>query len=132
MNRMALCDTVLPTGGGPVGNAPIFAPAGTRFDTCFSTLHRDKEIWGPDADVFRPDRWAGEWRPSAFEYMPFGAGLRQCLAQQKATMETSYLITRLLQEFKEIQSRDERPWQAQVALTAKNANGCLVALTRAT
>jgi hypothetical protein len=41
-------------------------------------------------------------------------------------------MTRLLQEFKEIQSRDERPWQAQVASTAKNANGCLVALTRAT
>ncbi|KAF1963892.1 cytochrome P450 [Bimuria novae-zelandiae CBS 107.79] len=131
-NRMALRDTVLPTGGGPDGTAPIFAPAGTLFDTCFATLHRDKKIWGPDADVFRPDRWAGECHPSAFEFMPFGAGPRQCLAQQKATMETSYVITRLLQEFKEIKSRDERPWQAQVALTAKNANGCLVSLTRAT
>ena len=126
---MALRDTVLPTGGGSDGTAPIFAPAGTMFDTCFATLHRDKGIWGQDADVFRPERWSGQWRPSSSEFVPFGAGPRQCLAQQKATMEASYVIVRLLQEFKKIESRDERPWQAQVALTAKNANGCLVGLT---
>ena len=130
-NRVALKDTVLPAGGGPDGTAPVFAPAGTLFDTCFSTLHRDKKIWGPDADNFRPSRWDGGFTPSPFEFMPFGAGLRQCLAQQKATMETSYIIARMLQEFKEIKSEDDRPWQAQVALTAKNANGCLVSLTPA-
>lgn len=128
---MALRDTVLPTGGGPDGNAPIFVPAGTMFDTCSATLHRDKSIWGQDADVFRPERWSGKWRPSAFEVVPFGAGPRQCLAQQKATMETSYVIVRVLQEFETIESRDDRPWQGQVALAAKDANGCLVGLIRA-
>ncbi|KAF2788808.1 cytochrome P450 [Melanomma pulvis-pyrius CBS 109.77] len=131
-NRVALKDTVLPTGGGQDGTSPIFAPAGTLFDTCFATLHRDKKIWGSDAEEFRPDRWDGGFTPSQYEFMPFGAGLRQCLAQQKATMETSYIVTRMLQEFKEIKSEDDRPWQAQVALTAKNANGCLVSLTPAT
>jgi cytochrome P450 len=62
--------------------------------------------------------------------MPFGAGARQCLAQQKATMETSYIAVRMVQEYKEIRSEDDRTYQAQVALTAKNANGCLVSLTR--
>ncbi|KAF2687594.1 cytochrome P450 [Lentithecium fluviatile CBS 122367] len=129
-NRVALRDTVLPMGGGPDGKAPIFAPAGTLFDTCFATLHRDKKIWGPDAEEFRPSRWDshGGFAPSLFEFMPFGAGLRQCLAQQKATMEASYIVVRMLQEFKEIRSEDDRPYQAQVALTAKNANGCLVSL----
>jgi cytochrome P450 len=130
-NRVALKDTVLPTGGGPNGTGPVFAPAGTLFDTCFATLHRDKKIWGPDADEFRPSRWEGEFNPSPFEFMPFGAGLRQCLAQEKATMETSYITVRLLQEFREIRSEDDRPYQAQVALTAKNANGCLVSFTPA-
>jgi cytochrome P450 len=64
--------------------------------------------------------------------MPFGAGLRQCLAQQKATMETSYIVSRLLQEFREIRSEDDRKYQAQVALTAKNLFGCVVSLVAAT
>jgi cytochrome P450 len=129
-NRIALRDTVLPTGGGPNGTAPVFAPAGTLFDTCFATLHRDKKIWGPDADEFRPSRWAADatFSPSLYQFMPFGAGVRQCLAQQKATMEASYVIARMAQQFKEIRSEDNRPYQAQVALTAKNANGCQVAL----
>ncbi|KAF2868572.1 cytochrome P450 [Massariosphaeria phaeospora] len=130
--RVALKDTILPTGGGLGGTAPVFAPAGTLFDTSFAALHRDKNIWGPDADEFRASRWNGGFKPTRFEYMPFGAGLRQCLAQEKATMEASYIITRMLQEFKDIKSEDDRPYQAQVALTAKNANGCLVSLTPAT
>ncbi|KAL5117423.1 hypothetical protein ACEQ8H_004739 [Pleosporales sp. CAS-2024a] len=112
-NRVALKDTILPVGGGPNGTDPVFAPAGTLFDTCFATIHRDKEIWGPDADEFRPSRWDDGFNPSPYEFMPFGAGLRQCLAQEKATMETSYLTVRMLQEFKEIRSEDERPYQAQ-------------------
>jgi cytochrome P450 len=129
-NRVALRDTVLPTGGGPNGTALVFAPAGTLFDTCFATLHRDKKIWGFDADEFRPSRWAADatFSPSPYQFMPFGAGVRQCLAQQKATMEASYVIARMIQQFKEIRSEDDRPYQAQVALTAKNLNGCHVAL----
>ncbi|KAH9885955.1 cytochrome P450 [Xylariomycetidae sp. FL2044] len=127
-NRVALRHTVLPTGGGPDGTAPVFAPVGTLFDTCFSTLHRDPKIWGPDADEFRPSRWENDYSPPPFTFMPFGAGPRQCLAQQKATMETSYIVSRILQEFGEVKSEDEQPYQAQVALTAKSAHGCLVSL----
>jgi hypothetical protein len=43
-------------------------------------------------------------------------------------MEASYIIVRLLQEFEEIKREDDRPWQAHVALTAKNVNGCVVSL----
>lgn len=46
-------------------------------------------------------------------------------------METSYLIARLLGEFKSMESRDEREWVGQVEITAKNLNGCRVALKAA-
>ncbi|KAI1479989.1 cytochrome P450 [Daldinia eschscholtzii] len=132
MNRVALKDTILPTGGGSDGTAPLFAPAGTLFDTCFATLHRDPKVWGPNADEFVPSRWENDYSPPPFTFVPFGAGPRQCLGQQKATMETSYIVSRILQEFSGIKSEDEKPYQAQVALTAKSAHGCLVSLTPAT
>ncbi|XXH01582.1 hypothetical protein Hte_007942 [Hypoxylon texense] len=131
-NRVALKDTVLPAGGGPDGTAPVFAPAGTLFDTSFATLHRDPEIWGPNANEFCPSRWENGYVPPPFTFMPFGAGPRQCLGQQKATMEASYIVARILQEFSGIKSEDEKPYQAQVALTAKSAHGCPVSLTPAT
>ncbi|KAL8945634.1 MAG: hypothetical protein Q9222_007855, partial [Ikaeria aurantiellina] len=49
MNRGALTPTILPTGGGPHGNSPIYCPKGTIFDTAYYVLHRDPTIWGPDA-----------------------------------------------------------------------------------
>ncbi|ETS80189.1 hypothetical protein PFICI_07718 [Pestalotiopsis fici W106-1] len=131
-NRVALKDTILPAGGGADGAAPVFAPTGTLFDTCFATLHRDPKIWGPNANEFCPSRWENDYSPPPFTFMPFGAGPRQCLAQQKATMETAYIVSRILQEFSGIGREEDQPYQAQVALTAKSAHGCLISLTQAT
>lgn len=130
MNRVALNDTTLPLGGGPEGKSPIFVRAGTMFDTAFYALHRQPSIWGPDAEEFMPHRW-NTFRPHAWEYVPFGGGPRGCVGRQKALTEASYIIVRVLQEFRSIESRDEREWTGQVQLTAKNFNGCKVALTPA-
>ena len=130
MNRVALVDTVLPIGGGPDGTKPIFAPAGTVFDTSFYNLHRLKSIWGNDADDFKPDRWV-TFKPDTWQYLPFGGGPRSCLGRTKALVEASYVIVRLLQEFSGIESRDDRPWTGKVQLTTKNANGCWIAFSDA-
>lgn len=34
-----------------------FVPAGTNVTWGVFQLQRRKDIWGPDADVWRPDRW---------------------------------------------------------------------------
>ena len=127
MNRVARADTVLPVGGGPDGKSPIFAPAGTGFDTSWYSLHHLKSIWGPDADEFKPSRW-DSFKPSTWQYVPFGGGPRGCLGRNKALTEASYVIVRIMQDFKGIESRDDREWTGQVQLTAKNANGCKIAL----
>ena len=128
MNRVARVDTILPRGGGSNGESPVFAPAGTGFDTSWYNLHRLKSVWGKDADDFRPDRWNGDCRPYPSHYMPFGLGARSCLGRVKARAEASYVVVRILQEFSQIESRDSEDWTGQVQLTAKNANGCKVAL----
>jgi cytochrome P450 len=82
LGRAALRDTILPVGGGPDGLSPIFSPKGTRYDTSFYSLHHIPEIWGLDAEEFKPDRW-DTIKPSAYEYVPFGGGMRTCLGQHK-------------------------------------------------
>lgn len=66
--RYANKDTTLPRGGGKDGNSPIFIPKGTSTDFSVHVMHRRKDIWGPDADEFKPERWDG--RKVGWEYLP--------------------------------------------------------------
>lgn len=109
--------------------SPIYVPEGTIFSTSVYALHRDPNIWGSDATVFRPERWDNDFKPTPGAYMPFGAGARICLGQQKALTEAAYIVVRMLQEYSAVESRDDRDWKGQLQLTAKNAHGCLVSLT---
>ncbi|KAL9109386.1 MAG: hypothetical protein Q9227_005893 [Pyrenula ochraceoflavens] len=56
--RTAVRSTILPTGGGRDGTSPVFVEKGTRIHLNIWSLNHDKSIWGSDAYVFRPDRWA--------------------------------------------------------------------------
>jgi len=77
--------------------------------------------------VFNPDRW-NSFKPKTWEFAPFGGGPRSCVGRQKALMETSYLVVKMLREFGGIEARDDRDWVGQVQITAKNLNGCKIAL----
>lgn len=98
--RRALKLTTLPKGGGPDGESPILVPEGMRINYSVHTMHRRKDLWGPDADVFRPERFQN-CRPS-WEFLPFNGGPRICIGQQFALTEASYVVVRLLQRFDQI------------------------------
>ncbi|EQL01406.1 cytochrome P450 52A12 [Ophiocordyceps sinensis CO18] len=55
--RTATNDTSLPTGGGPDGQDPIYVEKGQDVVYSVHVMHRRKDLWGPDAHVFRPERW---------------------------------------------------------------------------
>jgi len=124
--RVANKHTTIPVGGGPDGLSPVFIPKGTLVAYQVFSMHRRKDIYGEDADEFRPERW--ETLRVSWEYLPFNGGPRICVGQQFALAEASYTIIRLMQEFKGIENRDERPWKEGLTITLSSGNGVQVAM----
>ncbi|KAF2019698.1 cytochrome P450 [Aaosphaeria arxii CBS 175.79] len=127
-SRLATRDTVLPLGGGPDGTSSLFVPAGTIVAYSLYSMHRRTDYYGADAEVFRPERWE-HLRPG-WEYLPFNGGPRICLGQQYALTEAGYVLVRMVQEFAELESRDQGPWEESLTLTLCSRNGTMVGLKR--
>lgn len=106
-SRMAARDTTLPTGGGPDGTMPVFIPAGSEVAFSSHVMHRRKDLWGPDADQFVPERW--ETKRPGWSYIPFNGGPRICIGQQFALTEAGYVIVRMLQRYEAIEGLDVDP-----------------------
>ncbi|KAH1824146.1 hypothetical protein KXX27_000732 [Aspergillus fumigatus] len=124
--RFAITDTVLPVGGGPDGQSPVFVPKGGIVTYSVWSMHRREDIYGPDANEFRPERWA-DLRPG-WEYLPFNGGPRICVGQQYALTEAGYVTVRLAQQFAVLESRDPGPWEENLTLTLCSRNGTKVSL----
>ncbi|KAJ4486551.1 cytochrome P450 [Lentinula edodes] len=83
---------------------PIYIPAGAIVPWSVFMMHRRKDLWGPDAEVFDPDRFLDErlkkyLTPRPFIFLAFNAGPRICLGQQFAYNEMSFFLVRLIQNF---------------------------------
>lgn len=75
--------TTLPIGGGPDGKAPVLVRPGERVGYSVYAMHRRKDIYGDDADDFRPERWEGDaLRDIGWGYLPFNRGPRICLGRE--------------------------------------------------
>ncbi|KAL4735420.1 cytochrome P450 [Aspergillus similis] len=127
--RVAVKDTSLPVGGGPDGKSPVFIEKGQPILYSVYAMHRRKDLWGPDADSFRPERWE-ENAKRGWEYLPFNGGPRICLGQQYALTEASYTIVRLMQRFSTVENGEpdlEEPL-IRATLTMSHENGVKVRL----
>ncbi|KAH7930329.1 cytochrome P450 [Leucogyrophana mollusca] len=89
------------------GGKPIYIPPNTRTPYSVFLMHRRKDLWGPDAEEFDPDRFLDErlhkyLTKNPFIFVPFNAGPRICLGQQFAYSEVSFFLVRLLQAFSSV------------------------------
>ncbi|CAJ0590341.1 unnamed protein product [Cylicocyclus nassatus] len=69
------------------------------------TLHYDPEIWGEDANEFRPERWQELERPVA-SWIPFGLGPRQCIGMRLAQLEEKLVLAHILKRYDIIATED--------------------------
>lgn len=76
-------------------------------------LHRDKSVWGENAEAFDPENFSREAmadRPIN-AYKPFGNGQRACIGRQFALQEANLVVGMILQRFELI---DHLNWQFKI------------------
>jgi hypothetical protein len=86
--RTAIRTTVLPTGGGPDRTAPVLIPKGSALAFSVYSMHRRLDLYGMDAELFRPERWDEDMPmqhdpvKAKWGYLPFHGGPRICLGSK--------------------------------------------------
>lgn len=156
-SREVVRTSILPVGGGPDGKAPLLVQPGEAVGYCVYAMHRRKDIYGEDAEEFRPERWEdGALNNIGWAYLPFNGGPRLCLGreynlnllpsvratiigtddatEQFAELEVSYTVCRLIQVFPHIVVPDSEPRvevgkeRQSLTLVVAPADGCRLSL----
>ncbi|KAJ3576478.1 hypothetical protein NPX13_g3690 [Xylaria arbuscula] len=68
-------------------------PEGTVLSVPSYTIHHDEDIWGPDVEEFRPERWLNATPRQKMAFNPFSFGYRACVGQNVAHMELALIIS---------------------------------------
>ncbi|KAI4957492.1 hypothetical protein J4E86_004630 [Alternaria arbusti] len=94
-------ERVVPAGGASICDQ--FFPEGTIVGINSWVAHRNTSVFGPDADVFRPERWLSSDKEKLSlmdrNWMPFGLGSRTCIGRHISHLEMSKLIPMLVRDF---------------------------------
>ncbi|KAJ5325530.1 Cytochrome P450 E-class CYP52 [Penicillium brevicompactum] len=133
--RVAGKTTILPSGGGPDGKSPVLVPKNTGIGYSVYHMHRQKSIYGDDAEIFRPERWLGpDLENVGWGFMPFHGGPRICLGKDFALTEASYAIIRIIQTFPDLKLPPDVPVaptgeeKQNMTIVVMSADGCKVSL----
>jgi cytochrome P450 family 135 len=71
-------------------------PAGTTVAPCVYLIHRDESVY-PNPRSFIPERFL-ERPPGTYTWIPFGGGVRRCLAASYAELEMKRVVRTVLSE----------------------------------
>lgn len=91
---------IVPPGGAHL--AGRYFPAGTCVGANSWTIHYKTDIFGADADQFRPERWlAPKEEVSTMNefFFAFGAGSRTCIGKNISLLEMSKVIPQIYRKF---------------------------------
>jgi cytochrome P450 len=92
-------------------------PAGTTVAPCIHLIHRD-ERWYERPHRFLPERFVGK-QPGTYTWIPFGGGVRRCLAASYAEMEMKRVLRVVLEttELRAVESDAERARKSAISFS---------------
>lgn len=90
---------LIPPGGAHI--AGRFFPEGTVVSVPSYTIHRDPEVWGPDVEEYKPERWLDAETQKQWDMTlnPFSTGPRSCIGRHVALIELQVLIATMFKHF---------------------------------
>lgn len=104
-------------------------PKGTETVISMWAVNRDTNLWGPDAETFRPERWldgpnaANGGAKSPYALLTFLHGPRSCIGRNFALTEMKCLLALLVARFRfEMADPDEKV-EVGGFITIKPQNG---------
>jgi cytochrome P450 len=80
--------------------------AGTQLAASILLVQLDSELYPPDPQAFRPERFL-DGAPEPYTWIPFGGGVRRCLGASFAMLEMNVVISRILARATLRASRDK-------------------------
>ncbi|CDW96758.1 hypothetical protein [Sporisorium scitamineum] len=90
----------------------VYVPKGTLLPISNRAINMDPQVWGPDADEFKPERWFNlpEKYDRTFSMITFIAGAHACIGRTMSYLEMKAVICILVSNFKfEPISKDQSP-----------------------
>ncbi|KAG8414165.1 hypothetical protein J3459_014993 [Metarhizium acridum] len=69
-----------------------FFPSGTILSVPTYTIHHSKEVWGEDAEEYKPERWENVTTRQKNAFIPFSHGPRSCVGRNVAEMEMKLIL----------------------------------------
>ncbi|KAL5601017.1 hypothetical protein BROUX41_005848 [Berkeleyomyces rouxiae] len=124
-------ERVTPPGGAVIAGRHV--PGGTIVGVSAWVLHQRPEIFGPDPDVFRPERWLADPAadPAAEEkrlktmhglMLHFGMGSRTCIGKNISLLEIYKLVPSMLRRFDITLAHPDQDWKLINAWFVKQEN----------
>ena len=118
---------IIPTATNPTG---VYIPRNTQVCWMPYMMGRSKNIWGIDAEQFRPERWLEmEKQPSPFAYTVFNAGPRACLGKSMAELHGVFIFACLMRRF-DFEVLDHESVTYEMSLTLPIKDGLKVRVIR--
>ncbi|RVX69338.1 hypothetical protein B0A52_06933 [Exophiala mesophila] len=94
-------------------------PGGTNVSVNAAVIHMDKNIFGPDADQFRPERWI-DASPDQLKlmdrsFLAFGYGARTCIGKNISILEMGKFIPQIFRQFDMEWASPKPEWELSAA-----------------
>ncbi|KAL8998338.1 MAG: hypothetical protein Q9169_002551 [Polycauliona sp. 2 TL-2023] len=109
-----------------------YVPRGTKIILCPGAVNSSKELWGPDAIEFNPERWLAPGQansggaPSNYAFLTFLHGPRSCIGQAFAKAEFATLVAGLMGRFEMELDDPEGSMKITTGITARPKGGLKV------